>query len=122
MFVDEKALRFEWMRELKKTYPGQTADKKAISQVENLKFWIQSISPKGHVIIKFSEPVFEFDKLNTREIDVKLCSDKKCNEDDAIEAEEDLRKKRWVQVDVVAGEDSNASKLGFESDIFFTDS
>ena len=38
-------------------------------------FWIHSVSPTGKVVVKFSDPIFEFDELNDRMIDVKFCNE-----------------------------------------------
>ena len=69
------------------------------------------------MIITFSEPVFEFQKLNSQEINVQYCGDKDC--EGTYKKDES---KDWVQVSVIAGESSDASKLQFGSDIFFKDS
>lgn len=98
-------------------FPEEAGDFNFDSE-DTLKFNIKSISPDGQVIIKFSEPVFEFDKLNSREIGVQMCQKADCEDESLIKDEV----KDWVQVDIIAGESSDESKLGFSSDTFFTDS
>lgn len=39
-----------------------------------MNFWIHTVSPLGKVVVKFSEPIFEFAELNDRMIEVKFCN------------------------------------------------
>ena len=67
----------------KTTLPDIPKEKEKVTVEEkpkNLTFKISKISEKGLIKIKFSEPVFEFENLNSREIILNVCSDSNCQQ------------------------------------------
>ena len=115
LFVNEKALHAQHMKELKKSFATEIGSRELSD--ETLTFKIESVSSTGKVILKFSEPVFIFDTLSNRTIDIQYCNGKKCDN-----LSNEPQKKLWVEVDIIAGESSDTAKLGFNSTMSFTDS
>lgn len=96
----------------------QTLPDSELSKNEGLTFKIVKISVKGEVIIKFNQPIFKFDELNNKLIDVAYCCDVDCIEDCDV-----VKEKGWIESSLIAGSNSDVTKLGLKhSDVAFVDS
>lgn len=96
-------MKEEQMRQFLLEFPDETTGVDA-NVDDSLTFQIEDISPRGQVVLKFSEPVFQFDKLNTRSIDVPLCMTQACEEEEEqIDNGPGEESKDWVQVEIIAG-------------------
>ena len=50
-------------------------------------------------------PVFEFDEINERVIDIKQCEDEECSTSTPVKPD-----KLWVEVNIIPGDMSDTSK------------
>ena len=94
-------------------------EKKETKGVANLKFKIESVSISGLVILKFDKEVYQFEDLNSREINVKQSVVSK-DDNRRLQAARSVTKS-WIEVNLIAGFYSDTSQLGFESEAKFTD-
>ena len=112
--TDMIALQREIFTSLYKEFPeaSQQSDKKPLP---NLRVKISQITVKGEVFVKFSEDVYQFDKLQSRKIEVIQTSDESASQD-GLDIKDVKLMKPWVEVRLLAGLLSEASDLKFDTE------
>ena len=99
------------MAELSDKFPDEMRNKQ-INSESFLTFEIVEIQPNGLVQIEFSEPVFQLEQIlrerEVDEIDIKYCVTEQCDQ-----IQPDVQSKPWIEVLIIAGEDSDPLKLNF---------